>query len=75
MWMDVNRIADWTPITEADIWDLINESYKRMTPKQRRIWEVIKVSPQKWSQEPYGNEGGDFWIVAIIGIIASGLTI
>ena len=53
--------------TEAEIWDAINESYELMTLEQRRMWEVIKVSPQKWSQEPYGNEGGGFWVVAIIG--------
>lgn len=58
---------NWTPIKEVEIWDEINKSYDRMTLEQRRIWEVIKVPPRKWSQEPFGNEGGGFWVVAIIG--------
>lgn len=57
----------WEPISEAAIWDSINESYERMSLEQRRVWEVIKVEPQKWAQTPYGNEGGGFWVVAIIG--------
>ena len=31
------------------------------------IWEIIKIHPVKWHQEPYGNEGGGFWVVALIG--------
>lgn len=58
---------DWKPVTEAEIWDFINESYDRMTHEQRRTWEAINIPPQKWSQEPYGTNGGGFWVVAIIG--------
>lgn len=57
----------WEPITEVELLDMINQSYDRMTPEQRRIWETIKIEPQKWAQEPYGNKGGGFWVVAIIG--------
>lgn len=35
--------------------------------KESEIWEIIKVPPQKWSQESFGKEGGGFWVVAIIG--------
>ncbi|WP_417535056.1 hypothetical protein [Marinobacterium stanieri] len=58
---------DWEPISEAQIWDLINKSYERMTVEQCRIWEVIKVIPEKWAQEPWGNEGKGFWVVAVVG--------
>ncbi|MDH2433789.1 hypothetical protein QCD60_14545 [Pokkaliibacter sp. MBI-7] len=58
---------DWKPTSEGEIWDAINESYDQMTLEQRRVWEVIKLCPQKWSQEPYGNEGDGFWVVALIG--------
>ena len=57
----------WTPITEVEIWDSINKSYERMSLEQKRLWETIKIEPQKWTQEPYGNEGEGFWVVAIIG--------
>ncbi len=57
----------WTPITELEIWDVINESYERMSLEQRRLWEVVKIHPVKWKQESYGNKGLGFWVVAVIG--------
>ena len=38
-----------------------------MSLEQRLTWELIKIDPHKWSQEPHGNQGGGFWVVAIIG--------
>jgi len=57
----------WKPITEAEIWDDINASWERMSMPQRKLWEVIKIDPEKWLQDPWGNEGGGFWVVAIFG--------
>lgn len=57
----------WEPISEADILDEINNSYRRMSLEQRRLWDFIKITPEKWTQEPYGNEGTGFWVVSIIG--------
>jgi len=38
-----------------------------MAPKQLRFWEAIRVSPHKWKQTPHGDEGGGFWVVALLG--------
>lgn len=57
----------WEPISEADLWDRINSACDRMTPKQSKIWEVIQIHPQKWKEKTYGELGGGFWVVAIIG--------
>ena len=38
-----------------------------MTLEQRRAWDVVKILPEKWSQDDYGNLGGGFWVVAIVG--------
>lgn len=38
-----------------------------MTLEQRRLWELIRISPIKWQQDPYGTLGGGFWVVAIYG--------
>ena len=57
----------WLAISEEEILDSINKAYDRMSIAQRKLWEVIKVSPQKWQQEPYGDEGEGFWVVAIFG--------
>lgn len=57
----------WEPISEVELWDRINSACDRMTPEQSKIWELIKIHPQKWSEETYGKLGGGFWVVAIIG--------
>lgn len=31
------------------------------------MWEVISVSPSKWTLPPWGDMGGGFWVVAITG--------
>ena len=57
----------WLPISESDICALIDDSYARMSHEQKKYWEIIKVAPRKWVQSPWGDEGGGFWVVAIIG--------
>ncbi|MBE0484375.1 MAG: hypothetical protein IBX52_12845 [Bacterioplanes sp.] len=58
---------DWEPISEARLWDDINGAFERMSPEQRKIWDIIKILPEKWQQDPWGNEGNGFWVVGIIG--------
>ena len=57
----------WKPISEGDLWDDIYRAFDRMTPEQRKIWEAIKIQPEKWQQDPWGNLGGGFWAVAVFG--------
>ena len=59
----------WRPTTEEGLWDLLNSAWERMTFPQRNLWEVIKIDPKKWKQHPWGNKGGGFWVVAILGNI------
>ena len=56
----------WEPISEEDLWDLINTGCDQMEIPQRRLWEAIKIDPRKWVQHPWGDEGGGFWAVAVI---------
>ncbi len=58
---------NWRPISEEQIWDELNASWDRMTIPQRHFWEAIRIDPRKWQQHPYGDEGGGFWVVAIMG--------
>lgn len=37
-----------------------------MSPSQLRLWEAIQIEPEKWQQEPYGDAGKGFWVVALI---------
>ncbi len=38
-----------------------------MSPVQRRLWEAVRINPEKWKQHPYGDPGSGFWSVALIG--------
>ncbi|MBN1009126.1 hypothetical protein [Amphritea pacifica] len=57
----------WEPISEEELRSDIEDALDRMSLEQRKIWDVIKIEPKKWHQEPWGNEGGGFWVVALIG--------
>ena len=35
--------------------------------EQTYFWESIKIDPVKWDLHPWGDEGGGFWVVAIMG--------
>jgi len=59
----------WQPIPETGLWDLINAGASAMSIREQRLWESIAVGPEKWAQHPYGELGGGFWVVGIIGSI------
>src|ERR1700743_1150278 len=54
-------------MTEEEIWDLINAAEARMTVRQSRFWDAIKILPEKWAQYPYGDHDDGFWAVALLG--------
>ena len=58
---------EWRPLSESALWDKLNMSWERMSHSQRWLWEVIRIPPAKWAQLPYGEAGGGFWAVAVIG--------
>jgi hypothetical protein len=60
-------MMDWKPITELELWDNIMEAEGRMSPRVFRLWEAIRIVPEKWREAAFGDIGGGFWVVAIIG--------
>ena len=57
----------WEPYSRIEIEALINQSESEMNEKELRLWNAIKVPPEKWKEKTYGNEGGGFWVVALMG--------
>ncbi|WP_395016495.1 hypothetical protein [Dongia sp.] len=51
------------------LWDLINSAWLKMSVREQRLWESVRIDPVKWSQSPYGDLGGGFWAVGVIGRI------
>lgn len=64
---DIGETMDWKPISEAELWGKISCAEGRMSPQISRLWEAIKIPPEKWSEKTYGAVGGGFWTVAVIG--------
>jgi hypothetical protein len=57
----------WRPISEAELWDLMNAGSAAMSSREQRLWEAIRIEPEKWQQHPYGDGGGGFWAVGVLG--------
>lgn len=60
-------MLEWQPISEPELRARISQGQARMTPPQLRLWEAIRIEPEKWQQHPYGDQGNGFWAVALIG--------
>ena len=60
-------MIDWQPISLEALGERIAQGVARMSAPQRRLWEAIRIAPEKWQLAPYGDPGGGFWVVALIG--------
>jgi hypothetical protein len=38
-----------------------------LTPGCKKLWEHIKIEPEKWEEKEMGEQGGGFWAIAILG--------
>jgi len=57
----------WKPLSENKLSEMIEEAELSMNSGCRKLWDRIKINPQKWRLHPWGDEGGGFWVVALIG--------
>jgi len=55
------------PTSEETILDMINAATSDMSAVEQRFWQSVSIMPEKWKQEPYGTQGGGFWVVGLIG--------
>lgn len=60
-------MVDWEPIAKGALLARISQGYARMTPDDQHLWNAIRIDPEKWRQHPYGDAGGGFWTVGLIG--------
>jgi hypothetical protein len=64
--------AMWEPISEEELFKLIQSDEVEMAsmvddPEIHHFWQAVKIRPEKWSLPEWGDEGGGFWVVGIIG--------
>ena len=60
-------MEDWEPISADALLARISQGYARMTQAQQRLWDAIRINPEKWQQHPYGDAGVGFWTIGLIG--------
>ena len=58
---------NWKPASEEEIRELIDRARERMNMEQARAWERVRIPPEKWRLDPWGNKGNGFWVVALVG--------
>ena len=61
-------MLDWKPITETALRARVAQGEARMSQAQQRLWEAVRIEPEKWQQHPYGDQGEGFWVVALVGM-------
>jgi len=60
-------MSSWSPITLAQLWDIVHAGEREMSPQLSRLWHVIRVDIAKWQLSPWGDLGNGFWVVGVIG--------
>lgn len=63
-------MVDWQPIPLPALLDRIEQGRARMPEAHRRLWDAVRIAPERWQQHPYGDAGGGFWVVGLIGRVA-----
>lgn len=57
----------WSPIPLDELCELIRRSEAEMSFAERRLWGLVRIEPEKWSLSPWGDQGGGFWAVGLLG--------
>jgi hypothetical protein len=58
---------EWFPTTSEELSAEIREGEAALTPDELRWWREFRIPPEKWQLHPWGDAGGGFWVVGIIG--------
>lgn len=55
------------PLSEAKLYDLLLKEEAKLRPRADRMWELVKIEPERWDAPVYGSGSASFWVVGIIG--------
>jgi hypothetical protein len=61
------NMEKWYPIALVKLSEDIQVAVTKMTKPEKRVWDLISITPSKWIQHPWGDEAGGFWVVAAWG--------
>ena len=57
----------WQPIPIDELRTLIAKQCEGLTAPHAILWRWISIEPEKWTQQPWGDQGGGFWVGALLG--------
>ncbi|TIP69702.1 MAG: hypothetical protein E5X53_31150 [Mesorhizobium sp.] len=52
---------------EAALWQLMNAARDRMNFAQKKLWDAIRINPEKWTHHSLDDRENGIWVVALIG--------
>ncbi|MCA8972358.1 MAG: hypothetical protein KDC95_21400, partial [Planctomycetes bacterium] len=55
------------PMSAAEIDARVNEGYAHLSPARRRLFDALRIAPERWQLHPWGDTCGGFWVVALFG--------
>ena len=58
---------EWTPIDREELQRRIERGLQAGSDDVRAFFAEIAREPVKWQLHPWGDPGGGFWIVAVLG--------
>lgn len=57
----------WQPLGSEELLAELESAIGRMNDQQSRLWDKIRIKPQKWQLSPWGDQGSGFWAVGLLG--------
>src|SRR5262245_16874275 len=57
----------WDPIPLRELEEMIEQDLVECSDQERSFFARAAMTPEKWRQSPYGDQGGGFWAVAVFG--------
>lgn len=60
-------MENWKPISLKELYVEIQKTEWQLDGELSNFWELIRIEPQKWKENTFGNQGDGFWVVAICG--------
>lgn len=57
----------WQPISQHELEVLISHELEECSAETRELYEANAISMQKWALPPWGDAGGGFWAIAVLG--------
>ena len=57
----------WKPIQLEDLDRIVECDLADCSDDERSYFASVAITPERWQQSPWGDEGGGFWVVAVAG--------